>query len=1063
MAEFQFKSFQEILADMVATFLASGTGVNDINPGSVLTTFLEAASGEDSEQYYHIFQTILNYNLNTTTGDNLEQRAVELGLTGGRLQAGPSSGFVTISDSAITKVQTSIYAGSRGPVTGQTFVDVDDASDFDASGSIIIGRNTNNVETIAYSSITNFTNFYRFNLATGLSNDHGVDETVILSQGGNRIIESGTVVNVPASDISDSIQFVTLATVTILDGESQVEGVAIQSVNDGSSANVAAGTISQFENIPFPTALVENPSPLTNGRDRESDDELRDRIKNYIQSLSRGTKRALSSGVIGISNDDGTQTITSSSLIDAVTVDDIVYLYIDDGTGLEPSFAGIGQETIKESTTGGEKFLQLNLFPIIKAQVETQNSQPFNVIGGDTLIVAVNGIAESITFQSSDFVSPGEVTGYEIVKAINDRMTSLEARTLNQGAKVVLNAIGNENESIQVVGGTAFASNKLAFSSEEEFTLDLYRSDLYSITRLSKDGITAAVESGNSESFALFGGEVLNIVVDGKTLNPQTITFQAGDFVNPGSATAEEVVTRINLDAAGITSYVNETGSKVIISSNTLRSASSKIRVTGGTANTALNFSTTQVVGANKDYTLNRFNGKIELEEAALAGEKYEAGSSNTRGFLVGTGSQPFSLTNGDTISFSVDGGATKVATFSTADFVSISNATAQEIVDVLNRDILGITSSVVGNNQIRVMTNTWSDASGSIEVVGVTGTATALGFTVGQQINSLDYHTAFVESVAGPFSFNYFDELIVVLDKDAAQSTFSTQMNIEGVVTVGDASAPYNTFIADILSISQNFNLKFPNDDAFNGFYFKWTSGSNTGNPATTIANYDASTGTFQLTANATNTIDPGDEFHLVPITALNVVTFLGNTAASSLSSKANISLSSDGTKVQIESKTLGLEGAVQVAGGSANDELQFSTGLRVGRDGYEYYTGIIQKVQWTIDGLDSDLDTYPGIKAAGEQVQVSSPVVNSLRIEIDINFDEDVEQAVVKQKVSTQISSYINSLGVGQDVILNDMIETIMEIDGVVDAEFIEPNSNIAIADNEIARVASNNIIVG
>ena len=117
MPKFNFKSYPQILQDMIAKFLAD-TGVNDINPGSVLTTFLEAAATEDAQQYWNIFQVILNYNIDTTSGTDLENRAIELGLTEGKLEAKKATGEITITDSSFTKVTTPIYVGSRGPVSG---------------------------------------------------------------------------------------------------------------------------------------------------------------------------------------------------------------------------------------------------------------------------------------------------------------------------------------------------------------------------------------------------------------------------------------------------------------------------------------------------------------------------------------------------------------------------------------------------------------------------------------------------------------------------------------------------------------------------------------------------------------------------------------------------------------------------------------------------------------------------------------------------------------------------------------------------------------------------------
>ncbi len=1054
---FQFKSFQNILKDMVAKFLSS-TGVSDINPGSVVTTFLEAPSQEDAQQYFQMYQIIRNYNLSTTEGTDLDNRAAEFGLT--RLASGKATGIISFLDSSITKVITNVYSGSRGPVSGQNYIDVDDGSSFSASGSIVIGRNTDNTETIAYSSITAFGNFYRLNLTGALTTDHGTDESVILSQGGNRLITSGTVVLVPASDVTDEIQFVTRADATILDGESEALGTPIEAVATGTNSNVAAGTIIQYDTLPFTTATTVNPQAITNGRDRETDDELRDRIRIYIQSLSRGIKAALLSGVLNLQSDIDNKRIASASLIEPVTLNEIVYLYVDDGTGLEPSFSGVGIETVVNSATGGEKFLQLDNFPVIKAQIETLIAQPYIVVAGETLTIAVNDIEETLIFQANDFKIAGSVTAFEVTKAINARSTLVEARTSNNGTKVVLRAIANSNEHINVVGGTANVG--LGFPTSKVYTLELYRFDGDTLVKLNKDGNTASIECATTETYNLSGTETLTIVVDGKTANVQTVTFQAGDFAVLGSATAEEVVARINLELAGASASVTSQGQKVTITSNTIDSSISKIKINGGTANAFLNFDTTEVVGANSDYTLNRFNGQIELNTPADSGQQYTVGSDMTRGFLISSNAEPFALTDGDSVVFSIDGGGSKTATFNTTDFINIAQATAQEVASVINANVIGATASVTDDNCVLVRTNTWDESLGSIEITSVTGSAISLGFTISSTRLSLRPHAAYTTSIAGPYSLSEGDNLIVVVDKDADQAVFNIVMDLNGTVTIGDASAPYTTFIGQIDSLSQNFNTKFTSDTDLEDFKIKWLTGANAAT-VSTVNSYSALTGQFTLTAGLGSAIAALDTFTIIPTTSQNVATYLGNTITSSLANRATVELSEDGTKVELTSLTYGTAGIIQVTGGLANAALSFSTASSSGMDGYEYYTGIIQKVQYTVDGLDSDLLNYPGIKAAGVQVEVLAPVVKTLAIKIDLSFTEEANQGLVKDKAVNIVSSYVNTLGVGKDLILNELVDLLMSIDGVTDVSFIDPTINVTIADNEIARVARDDITIG
>lgn len=103
---------------------------------------------------------------------------------------------------------------------------------------------------------------------------------------------------------------------------------------------------------------------------------------------------------------------------------------------------------------------------------------------------------------------------------------------------------------------------------------------------------SAAVTSGNAETYALVDGQTLLVAVDGAA--PATATFNTGDFIDIANATAAEVAAVITTDITGATAA--DVGGYVVITA-TSTGDSSQLEVTGGTANTALGFSTTVVNG----------------------------------------------------------------------------------------------------------------------------------------------------------------------------------------------------------------------------------------------------------------------------------------------------------------------------------------------------------------------------------------------------------------------------------------------------------------------------------
>lgn len=103
-----------------------------------------------------------------------------------------------------------------------------------------------------------------------------------------------------------------------------------------------------------------------------------------------------------------------------------------------------------------------------------------------------------------------------------------------------------------------------------------------------------AISSGSSETFNLDDAQTLTVKVDGGTV--QTATFNTADFVDINAATAAEVAAVINSDISGVSA--SDEGGYVRITNDSEASGNS-IEVTGGTANTALGFSTDLIQGFN--------------------------------------------------------------------------------------------------------------------------------------------------------------------------------------------------------------------------------------------------------------------------------------------------------------------------------------------------------------------------------------------------------------------------------------------------------------------------------
>jgi uncharacterized phage protein gp47/JayE len=127
-----------------------------------------------------------------------------------------------------------------------------------------------------------------------------------------------------------------------------------------------------------------------------------------------------------------------------------------------------------------------------------------------------------------------------------------------------------------------------------------------------------------------------------------------------------------------------------------------------------------------------------------------------------------------------------------------------------------------------------------------------------------------------------------------------------------------------------------------------------------------------------------------------------------------------------------------------------------------YTPFKGLIAECQKIIDGDPNDWSNYPGYRAAGVLVRVLSPTITQMIFEANITVLSGFSQTDIAEKVATAVSGYINSLGIGEDVILNEIRERAMSIPGMYNILTTNPTEDRIILDNGLARILSGNISV-
>jgi uncharacterized phage protein gp47/JayE len=207
----------------------------------------------------------------------------------------------------------------------------------------------------------------------------------------------GTVgtLNIPAGTrvkTEDQIVFLTTAATSITPtSPEQISGhgvgrdsppVNVQAEIAGIAGDVIADSIIRFDVKPTGVNEVTNPNPTLFGRDKESDDVFRQRLKDYIAALARSTVQALEAAVLNLEDPDTGREILFSSGVESLVTLGHGALYIDDGTGSVESTAVITNENVTaglsgpppDSAVGGEERLFLDEKPVKESEPFTLSS-----------------------------------------------------------------------------------------------------------------------------------------------------------------------------------------------------------------------------------------------------------------------------------------------------------------------------------------------------------------------------------------------------------------------------------------------------------------------------------------------------------------------------------------------------------------------------------------------------------------------------------------------------------------------------------------------------------------
>lgn len=125
-----------------------------------------------------------------------------------------------------------------------------------------------------------------------------------------------------------------------------------------------------------------------------------------------------------------------------------------------------------------------------------------------------------------------------------------------------------------------------------------------------------------------------------------------------------------------------------------------------------------------------------------------------------------------------------------------------------------------------------------------------------------------------------------------------------------------------------------------------------------------------------------------------------------------------------------------------------------------YFHYTGLIERSQRTVDSDIRDQENFPGVISAGVKVLVlpANAVVVDLNMSLIIQEGYTIEEIV--ERADRVSRSYMTNLAPGESFIINELIERVMGIAGMVDLRLESPATNVVVDESTVIIPGSFNI---
>ena len=620
------KSREQYLQDLIR-HISTHTDIDDFNPGSQIVTLLEGVASNMFKLNTDLLRTLEMRDLDFMSDEQLDILARDMYLPNGqggtgRLPALKSSGKVIFTDESIEKQETFFYSNKPAPFSGTSSIFVQDATNFPDSGFIYIGRGTQREEgPIEYISKIHHGNYFTLILNSTLVFDHVYQDKILLSQGGTRVIPKGTTVS--ALNTIPQQNFVTDREVKILDGETSVD-VNVTASDVGAIGNISANKINHISNTLQLQLSVHNPYSFTSGRDVENTSSLRDRIKTWQRTLSKGTTFAIVNSLKGfMSNND---TIHSAKPLPQ-TMQEPLQIVINNLSLLEPEIENYDKEILTLSTTIAQKVFTVQKKPIAPVHIISDKGN-YQVSNGQYINIILDNRTYTYYINENRYKNILDAKPYEIVNDFNSQNDNIISFYLVESGSKIL-ATSFTGERIECLVSTL--QQQLGFPTGERRSIYLYVNDqLQNNTNIKAELISSPRDSWNLLGLTIDSEFTCSISVNGVIINA---TINNNDFLRFGvlinNATAEQWSKVLATKIAGCTITTRDNRIVITLDSEGYLEILESDWLAHDSVFNPLRQTYSKSIKRN--YSLNRFTGEIQFLEPLEVNSKVEIATVNTR------------------------------------------------------------------------------------------------------------------------------------------------------------------------------------------------------------------------------------------------------------------------------------------------------------------------------------------------------------------------------------------------------------------------------------------------